>query len=201
MELKKTTVLSSFVCLAGILAQIMFHDILSKDVYGVIISIVLSVIIMISFYFVFDGIECLLQQVKDRDAEHQKEYEKRLYNILSEQIKFQKATYSEVKDIQQTQEAQQTEDSKPVIPEPTVVQAEPVVVEFPENLVYEESIEKLKQELNDHTTMSAKIVAKYVGRTSEEIREALGEQDAQVKLLLIQIEENQKQILELLKKK
>ena len=36
MELKKTTVLSAMVCMAGILAEIVFHDTMVKSIPGVV---------------------------------------------------------------------------------------------------------------------------------------------------------------------
>ena len=59
MELKKTTILSAFVVVAGIMAQIIFRDILSKSFVGVALSIALAVVVLAAFYFTVDGVYCL----------------------------------------------------------------------------------------------------------------------------------------------
>ena len=43
MEIKKTTLLSALVCVAGVLAEIMFHDVLASTIPGVALSVVLAV--------------------------------------------------------------------------------------------------------------------------------------------------------------
>ena len=56
MELKKTTILSAFVVVSGILAEIIFRDIFSKSFAGVALSIALAVVVLAAFYFTVDGI-------------------------------------------------------------------------------------------------------------------------------------------------
>ena len=52
MELKKTTIISAFVVAAGVLAEIIFRDVMSKSMQGVVLSVILAVIVLVSFYFV-----------------------------------------------------------------------------------------------------------------------------------------------------
>lgn len=107
MELKKTTILSAFVGISGILAEIIFRDIFSKTFVGVALSIALAVVVLAAFYFAFDGAYCMVGLYKDKASMRQKEYEQRVYGVLNEQLKFQKVVYSEVKNLQQQVSEQQ----------------------------------------------------------------------------------------------
>ena len=62
MELKKTTVLSALVGVAGILSEIMFHYIMTTSIAGIVLSVVLTVIVVASVYFTMDGIFCILKE-------------------------------------------------------------------------------------------------------------------------------------------
>ena len=61
MEIKKTTLLSALVCVAGVLAEIIFHDVFTATVIGVVLSILLSIIILSAAYFVLDGFYSVLK--------------------------------------------------------------------------------------------------------------------------------------------
>ena len=86
MELKKTTVLSSLVCIAGLITEIIFCDVMSKSIFGVILSIIMAVVILAAAYFVIDGIRSYFLGEKERKSEHEKEYEQRLYSVLNEHL-------------------------------------------------------------------------------------------------------------------
>lgn len=170
MELKKTTILSAFVALAGILAEIIFRDILSKSFFGVALSVLLAVVIIVAFYFAIDGLYYLENQRRDEEKKQQKEYEQRVYGVLNEQLKFQKAIYSEVKNLQQqlAELSGQMPEQLPVMHEqeiPMQIQTEPGVTS--------EDLEKVVSEINNHTMQAAKIVAKYVGKSTEELKEEI----------------------------
>ncbi|MDD7403730.1 MAG: hypothetical protein SO170_08810 [Butyribacter sp.] len=177
MELKKTTVISALVCIAGLLAEIIFCDIMSKSVFGVILSIILAVVILTTAFFVIDGIRtfCLLEQQKN--LEREKEYEQRLYGVLNEQLQFQKEIYRGVYSTQS-----------------------------PDNLFEEEaaaseentqSSEELIQAINDNTMTAAKTVARYVNKSTTDIKEMAADNHTDVVRLLQTIESNQNRLLAL----
>lgn len=169
MEIKKTTLLSALVCVAGILAEIMFHDVLSTSVVGVVLSVALAVIVLIAAYFVLDGLYSFLTIDREMSKKHQEEYEQRIYSILNELLQFEKAIYKEVHTLQQMEaEHRSMEMSMPSMP-----------VSMPEEPVpqlSEERLQQLENVINEHTTMTAKIIAKYVNRNTEDIK-ALIEKD------------------------
>ncbi len=107
MELKKTTMLSAMVAVAGFLAEIIFHEAMSQSIIGVVLSVVLAVVILIAVYFVFDGIQCIAQAQREEKAAADAEMEKmqndlkqKLYSIINELLQFQKAVYKEVCNLQ-----------------------------------------------------------------------------------------------------
>ncbi len=112
MELKKTTILSAFVAVSGILAEIIFRDIFSKSFVGVALSIALAVVVLAAFYFAVDDVYCMVGLYRDKASERQKEYEQRVYSVLNEQLKFQKVVYNEVKNLQQQVSEQQEKMSE-----------------------------------------------------------------------------------------
>jgi len=112
MELKKTTILSAFVAVSGVLAEIIFRDIFSKSFVGVALSIALAAVVLVAFYFTVDGVCCLGSLQREKSSKRQSEYEQRVYNVLNEQLKFQKVVYSEVKNLQQQVSEQQEKMSE-----------------------------------------------------------------------------------------
>lgn len=172
MELKKTTILSAFVVLTGILVEIIFRDTFSKSFLGVALSVVLALVVLTTFYFAIDGICCLESLRREEERKQQKEYEQRVYSVLNEQLKFQKAVYSEVKNLQQQLTEQQEgmqefQMASMSAPEPPVSIQQ--MSEEPD--ITREDLEQLASEINEHTMQAAKIVAKYVGKSSQEIKE------------------------------
>lgn len=253
MELKKTTILSAFVVVSGVLAEIIFRDTFSKSFAGVALSIALAAVVLVAFYFTVDGVYCLGSLHREQSTKRQKEYEQRVYNVLNEQLKFQKVVYSEVKNLQQQvleqrekmselsgnsgvarEELQNTpnltrEDLEQFAAEinhhtsrltaelgsqaeklasgldgqterlasEMGSQTEQIAVEVKEQLLEEmrEETERLLSDMsgqaerlsaemadqtdqavsriNDHTMQAAKVVAKYVGKSTEEIKEEI----------------------------
>lgn len=227
MELKKTTMLSAFVAVSGILAEIIFRDIFSKTFVGVALSIALAVVVLAAFYFAVDGVYCMAGLYRDNAFQRQKEYEQRVYNVLNEQLKFQKVVYSEVKNLQQQLSEQQekvselsglsenalksladlqeTQDTPNATKEDLAQMASKMDVGF-QRLVSEmneqtgellsadmrEEAERLLADMgaqmerlsvdmkdqtdqavsriNDHTMQAAKVIAKFVGKNTEEIK-------------------------------
>lgn len=48
MELEKTTVMSAIVWVAGVLAEVIFRDALSKSIFGIVLSIIIAVIVLVA---------------------------------------------------------------------------------------------------------------------------------------------------------
>lgn len=185
MELKKSTVISAIVCVAGILAEIIFQDIMSKSVFGVILSIILAVVILATAYFTVDGIRTFLLLEREKATEREKEYEQRLYGVLNEQLHFQKEIYRGVYS---------TQNSENLFHE-----------EIP-NLVAssDKSSEEIIKSINDNTMVAAKTIAKYIGQNNAELKTMTEAKQAEVIELLQTIEKNQQRLLKLgedLKKK
>ncbi len=102
MEMKKTTLLSALVCVAGVLAEIAFQDIFTTSVVGIVLSVLLAIIILSAAYFALDGFYSLLKEGRGEDKKKQQgEYEQRIYTILNELLQFEKAIYKEVRALQQ----------------------------------------------------------------------------------------------------
>lgn len=118
MEIRKTTLLSAMVCVAGVLAEIIFHDIFTTTIIGVVLSVLLSIIILSAVYFVLDGFYSLLKEKINggEDKKKQGEYEQRIYTILNELLQFEKAIYKEVRALQQMSMDIKTAQSEIKIP-------------------------------------------------------------------------------------
>lgn len=170
MEIKKTTLMSALVCVAGILAEIMFHDVLSSSVGGVVLSVALAVIVLAAAYFVLDGLYSFLTADREVNKKHQEEYEQRIYGVMNELLQFEKAIYKEVHVLQQM-ETERVNSEAQVTPVREAWQ-EPFRQEQPPQ-ISEERLQQLENAINEHTTMTAKIIAKYVNRNTEEIKERI----------------------------
>lgn len=151
MEIRKTTLLSFLVFIAGILAEIIFRDVLAKSAFGVVLSVLLAVVIIVLAYFFYDGFYSFLTAEREMDKKLQEEYDQKLYSILNEQLQFEKAIYKEVHALMQGNE--ETDH------------AENVSVK-----VLEERLNRLEASINEHTTTTAKIVTKYVNHNTDEAK-------------------------------
>lgn len=171
MEIKKTTLMSALVCIAGLLAEIMFHDVLSTSVAGVVLSVALAVIVLVAAYFVLDGLYSFLTADREMNKKHQEEYEQRIYGIMNELLQFEKAIYKEVHVLQQME----TERANSEMQAPPVREAwqEPFRQQEQQSQISEERLQQLENAINEHTTMTAKIIAKYVNRNTENIKEMI----------------------------
>lgn len=151
MEIRKTTLLSFLVFIAGILAEIIFRDVLAKSAFGVVLSVLLAVVIIVLAYFFYDGFYSFLTAEREMDKKRQEDYEQKLYSILNEQLQFEKAIYKEVHALmQESEETDLTEN---------------VSVK-----VLEERLNRLEASINEHTTTTAKIVTKYVNHNTDEAK-------------------------------
>lgn len=151
MEIRKTTLLSFLVFIAGILAEIIFRDVLAKSAFGVVLSVLLAVVIIVLAYFFYDGFYSFLTAEREMDKKRQEGYDQKLYSILNEQLQFEKAIYKEVHALMQGNE--ETDH------------AENVSVK-----VLEERLNRLEASINEHTTTTAKIVTKYVNHNTDEAK-------------------------------
>ena len=184
MELKKTTVLSSLVCIAGLITEIIFCDVMSKSIFGVVLSIIMAVVILAAAYFVIDGIRSYFLGEKERKSEHEKEYEQRLYSVLNEQLQFQKEIYRGVYATQSPENlfADEREHSK----------TEEEKTKDSEELIHA---------INDNVVTAAKTVARYVNKNTTEVKSIMDNNQKSIVELLQSIESNQQRLLELLEKK
>lgn len=187
MELKKTTILSAFVMMAGILAEIIFQGVFSRTLFGIILSILLAIVVLVSFYFTMDGIICWIQGEHQTVKKIQKDYEQKLYGILNDQLKFQKAIFNEVKLLQSLEENNHKQISEAVkIPEeiPVMETSEPMVCE-----ISPEIIEQLVSSVNAYTeTISSKIIEAFGTTQSNASVQLLDAQDAVKDDILLQFE-------------
>lgn len=101
MKAKKTTLLSALICVAGILAEIIFRDVLSKSIMGVWLSVLLAAVILVLVYFVYDGVYSYVEAKQELETVHHTEREQKLYHVLNEQLQFEKAIIQEVNALKQ----------------------------------------------------------------------------------------------------
>lgn len=142
MELKKTTILSAFVVIAGIISEIIFRDVLSKGVSGIVISLVLAVVVFVAFYFMVDGLYTSWDREKETARQTQKEMEQKIYSVINEQLKFQKIIYSEVHRLLQSGETTSTkEEASDPSPLLSNIQLE----------ISEEDMKRLIESVNGHS--------------------------------------------------
>lgn len=146
MKLENTTITSALVWIAGVLAEVIFHEELTSSMLGIVLSIVLAFIVIITTYFVIDGVNSVLRRERAEAEERQREYQDKMFNLLeeklTEQLKFEKAIYACVKSVKETDEG-------------------------------DASLQDVIQAVNDNTIQAAKIIAKYQTKTSNDIENVL----------------------------
>lgn len=169
MELKKTTALSAIVWVAGILAEIIFHDSLSESIPGIISSIVIAVIVIVATYFIADGINSIMESSIQKADEEQRGYQKQLLQQLEsridEQIRLGQNIYDKLDDIivisrgymERAAEAMFTNSGSDV---------DGLSVEQP-------ALADAVEEIKEHTLNSAKVIASYQIKNTKEIKETL----------------------------
>ncbi len=162
MEIRKTTSLSFLVCIAGILAEIIFRDVLAKSAFGVALSVVLAVVIIVLAYFFYDGFYSFLTAEREMDKKRQEGYDRKLYSVLNEQLQFEKAIYKEVHALMQ-----ESEDTGNVS-----------VNEL------QEYLERLKVSVNEHTTATIQIVSKDVNQNADKTKELFEQNKNDIKALV-----------------
>ncbi|MCD7826236.1 MAG: hypothetical protein LUH14_09800 [Clostridiaceae bacterium] len=103
MELKKTTILSAMVAVAGFLAEIIFHETMSQTVTGVFLSVLLAAVVLTAVYFVIDGVVSMAAAEKEKTEkaklaanQAQDDFKQKIYSVINELLQFQKAVYKEI---------------------------------------------------------------------------------------------------------
>lgn len=158
--MRKVTIYAAMVMLAGILAEIILRDTLVKTTLGIILCIVLAVITLISGYLAIDtAFEWILQN-KKRELEQKKESEKKLYEILNNQIDVQNHIVDDLKQLRD-----RVDD---IVLDRTVSALEPE-----EKGLSEEDHTKITKEINDYTIKTAKVIVKYVERGMQDLKKSI----------------------------
>ena len=158
--MRKVTIYAAMVTLAGVLAEIILRDTLVKTTLGIILCIVLSVITLIADYLAIDtAFEWILQN-KKRELEQKKESEKKLYEILNNQIDVQNHIVDDLKQLQD-----RVDD---IVLDRTVSALEPE-----EKGLSEEDHTKITKEINDYTIKTAKVIVKYVERGMQDLKKSI----------------------------
>lgn len=192
MELKKTTILSALVCIAGFLAEVIFHDTMTDSVFGVVLGVVLGLMVVGSGYFVLDGVFTMVENLQKSARKYQEDYEKRMYAVLDEQLKFQKATYKEICQLAQMQESYLEEEKTVEKATETIAKPEDALA------VSQENMDQLIQSINDNTMMAAKIIAKYISKNTVELKSEISGKEDKMEELCTQLEQIQGQIQQVL---
>lgn len=158
--MRKVTIYAAMVTLASVLAEIILRDTLVKTTLGIILCIVLAVIILIAGYLAIDtAFEWILQN-KKRELEQKKESEKKLYEILNNQIDVQNHIVDDLKQLQD-----RVDD---IVLDRTVSALEPE-----EKGLSEEDHTKITKEINDYTIKTAKVIVKYVERGMQDLKKSI----------------------------
>ncbi len=151
MEMENTTVLSVVVWMAGVLAEILFYRTLSSSYMGMAMSGVLALVVLCCTYFILDGINRSVRKARSAKELEQREQTDKLYQLLEDQIKLQKAIYVMVKN---NQEVEKKDSDGLDIDESGQSQHGRLV--------------QMADQINDNTMRAAKLVAKYTAKQTEE---------------------------------
>ena len=96
--------MAALVWVAGVIAEIMFHDIFAVSVLGVVLQTVLAAAIIACTYFVLDGVVSGIRAVLKKRENRQREYDEKVFRLLeeklSEQNRIAKATYVVVRKLE-----------------------------------------------------------------------------------------------------
>lgn len=159
MELEKTTVMSAIVCVSGLLTEIIFHDALSKSVFGIVLSIIIAIIVILATYFTIDGINVSLSG-KGKDSK-QEQLLNAMDKRIDEQLKLGQAVYEKLDDI--------IKINKDYIEKA----AGEIFAGSVEGEEETSALKKAVDEINAHTLQSAKIIVKYQMKNSTELKDTL----------------------------
>lgn len=168
MELERTTLLSVIVWMAGLLSEIIFHDALSGSIFGIVLSIIIAVIVILATYFIIDGIRAALNSKNEEEWDRQASYyEKKLQiinNKLDEQIRLEKSVYDKLDDILVISRGQMEKAAESMF-----VSSGNGENKAGGGMTIEEAVEAI----NAKTLDSAKIIAKYQTKSTKELKVSL----------------------------
>lgn len=161
MDLKKVSIFSAMICIGGVLAEIIFRDVLLRTVPGIVICVVLAAVVIISCYFAIDTAFSYMQLQKDREIDRQQDVEQEMYHILNDQVEVQKAIYEDVKNLHEKVDSLEMTSSISNIDTATQLS--------------DEEHEKITKEINDYTIRTAKVIIKYVEKGMNDLKKSVEE--------------------------
>ena len=167
MELEKTTVLSALVWVAGVLAEVVFHESLSNSVLGLVLSIIVAAIVIAATYFIIDGVNSVLIKQRKETEDRQHEYQERMFRMLDdkleEQINIERSVYDSIGEM-------------------IVVNRDFAdrITAMPISMDNKMPVDDIVETINANTLQAAKIIAKYQIKNSESINEVLDEIKSEV---------------------
>lgn len=170
MELEKTTIMSAIVWTAGLLAEVIFHDALSKSIFGIVLSIVIAIIVIIATYFTLDGINAVLsgksKETLDKQMTYQEQMFKALNNKLDEHVKLGQAVYEKLDKITTINRDSVEKNAIQMFANSD----DDKTLEKDNNIL---TMKDAVEEINSNTLKSAKIIVKYQMKNSKELKDTL----------------------------
>ena len=171
MELEKTTLLSVIVWVAGLMSEIVFHDALSESIFGIVLSIIIAVIVILATYFIIDGIRADLNSRREKEWDKQTSYYEKKFQMLSnkldEQIRLEKSVYDKLDDILVISRGQMEKAAESMFA--SSGNSGDREVKNSNGMTIEEAVEAI----NAKTLDSAKIIAKYQAKNTKELKVSL----------------------------
>lgn len=168
MELEKTTLLSVIVWMAGLLSEIIFHDALSGSIFGIVLSIIIAVIVILATYFIIDGIRAALNSKSEEAWDKQVGYYEKKFqminNKLDEQIRIEKSVYDKLDDILVISRGQMEKAAESMFASSGNGENK-----ASGGITIEEAVEAI----NAKTLDSARIIAKYQTKSTKELKVSL----------------------------
>ncbi|HBA98015.1 MAG TPA: hypothetical protein DCZ23_07900 [Lachnospiraceae bacterium] len=170
MRLEKTTVMSAIIWVAGMLAEIIFHDALSKSIFGIVLGIIIAIIVIMATYFTLDGINAVLSGSGNEALGKRLEQQEKMLSVLGsrldEQIKSGQAVYEKLDDIIKINRSYMEKAAGEMF----AVQDEGQTSAEDGDML---TLKKAMEEINAHTLQSAKIIVKYQMKNSAELKDSL----------------------------
>lgn len=171
MEFEKTTLLSVIVWAAGLMSEIIFHDALSESIFGIVLSIIIAVIVIMAAYFTIDGIRTELNNKSEKEWDRQSGYYEKKFQALNskldEQIRLEKSVYDKLDDILVISRGQMEKAAE------SMFASSGNSVDTENKTGSGMTIEEAVEAINTKTLDSAKIIAKYQTKSTKELKVSL----------------------------
>jgi len=168
MELDKTTLLSVIVWVAGLMSEIIFHDALAGSIPGIVLGIAIAVIVIVSTYFIIDGIITDINNSREKEWNKKSAYYEKKFQVLSnkldEQIRLEKSVYDKLDDILVISRGQMEKAAESMFA---------VTDGSGEQTGAGMTLEEAVEAVNSKTLDSAKIIAKHQMKTTKELKVSL----------------------------